>query len=266
MDSTSYKPLQDNRESEDQHSDDEKFWEEAQIRPRSLWRQKWLIGAIILPWCLLLLESVFIADQGAGWNCSSCPPSSQLLYSPAQDAVHYEIKKFNHGFNDDISPLQGPPSDERDKLWEDLYNFGMSAIPKSQATLLPNRTGPIPGLDGQYLVELDVFHQLHCLNNIRMSRYPDRYTTISHNGIPHDFADSHVEHCIDSIRQSLMCHSDISPLVWQWSEEQNAMRMHGDVVHTCRNFDAIREWARARRPEVALDPFERAGGGGAGGG
>ncbi|KAF1985337.1 hypothetical protein K402DRAFT_394681 [Aulographum hederae CBS 113979] len=149
----------------------------------------------------------------------------------------------------------------------------MSSIPKSQARLLPKRTGTIPELEGQYLVELDVFHQLHCLvhsrpssslptkltthqNNIRMSRCPERYGKLSHNDVPHDFADSHVEHCIYSIRQSLMCHSDISPLVWQWSEEQNAVRMHGNVVHTCRNFDVIREWPKKRQPKIALDPFQ----------
>lgn len=30
-------------------------------------------------------------------------------------------------------------------------------------------------MPGQFVVELDVFHQLHCLNAIRKTLYPERY-------------------------------------------------------------------------------------------
>jgi hypothetical protein len=83
-----------------------------------------------------------------------------------------------------------PPSPELDQNWSDLYNFGISQIPKSQAALLPNKTHPIPGDEGNYvrfnsedsqqvvkggclqIVELDVFHNLHCLvrSDIRSPR------------------------------------------------------------------------------------------------
>lgn len=33
----------------------------------------------------------------------------------------------------------------------------------SQAARLVNKTVPIPGEPGQYVVQLNVFHQLHCL-------------------------------------------------------------------------------------------------------
>lgn len=40
---------------------------------------------------------------------------------------------------------------------------GISRITKEQAAQLPNKTQPIPGDDGYYISELDVFHNLHCL-------------------------------------------------------------------------------------------------------
>jgi hypothetical protein len=43
------------------------------------------------------------------------------------------------------------------------------------AAQLPNRTTRIPGDDDGYVVGLDVLHQLHCLNMLRKSLYPDRY-------------------------------------------------------------------------------------------
>jgi hypothetical protein len=36
-------------------------------------------------------------------------------------------------------------------------------IPKSEAALLPNKTYPIKNEPGYYIIQLDVFHQLHCL-------------------------------------------------------------------------------------------------------
>ena len=49
----------------------------------------------------------------------------------------------------------------------------------------------------------------------------------------------HLDHCIDSLRQSLQCSSDISPYVWQWSEEDGAVMGYADIIHTCRDFEAV---------------------------
>ena len=87
------------------------------------------------------------------------------------------------GFGTDLSPYQGPPSPEKDQLWTELYNcmmsahqltcrpepntdviaVGISRIPIEDAAQLVNRTVPIPGDPGQYIIALDVFHELHCL-------------------------------------------------------------------------------------------------------
>jgi Mycotoxin biosynthesis protein UstYa len=87
----------------------------------------------------------------------------------------------------------GPPTNESDEAWEDLYNsavtrippnplilisplgFGISAIPASEASKLPNATVEIKDAPGQYVVGLDVFHQLHCLNKFRKMLRPERY-------------------------------------------------------------------------------------------
>lgn len=53
----------------------------------------------------------------------------------------------------------------------------------------------------------------------------------------------HIAHCIDIIRQSLMCASDVSMYTWAWEEEQGGIHIQMGNPHTCRNFDAIREWA-----------------------
>lgn len=58
--------------------------------------------------------------------------------------------------------------------------------------------------------------------------------------------DIHVDHCVDAIRQSLMCSADISTVVWQWSDGLQKNVFQGGVAHMCRDFDMIQDWARQR--------------------
>ena len=57
----------------------------------------------------------------------------------------------------------------------------------------------------------------------------------------------HLDHCIDAIRQTLMCASDITPMPFAWYLEYQVNFPVFDTLHTCRDFDAIKEWAQARQ-------------------
>lgn len=176
--------------------------------------------------------------------------NTQFLYSPAQDALEYETRVFHESFGKDISIYQQPPSPEVDKAWDELYNFGVTKIPKSIASNLVNKTYRIPGDEEHYVIELDVFHELHCLNMLRKALYPEYYPPIKVFASPtenHLFGVMHRGHCIESIRQSLMCSVDISPIVWQWVDRVQEVRVVGNIIHTCRSFDKVRDWALKRR-------------------
>jgi len=162
--------------------------------------------------------------------------SDQKLYTPVQDILEYESKVFLH--TSDTSPYHGPPSDTVDQAWEDLYSFGVSRIPKNQAALMVNRTIAIPGDEGNYVLILNVFHLLHCLNKLRQALHPDYYPHYGAKGIDHN------EHCLNSIRQSLMCSVDVTPIVWQWDEKAQRSFIRTDTLHSCRNFENIRKWAK----------------------
>jgi len=92
---------------------------------------------IILPWCLLLVLSMWLLFQQY-YREPVQVSVSRLLYSkliavylhflpkidslgPAQDALGYEIKKFRLGLHDDITEYQGDPTPELDERWESLY-------------------------------------------------------------------------------------------------------------------------------------------------
>jgi hypothetical protein len=57
----------------------------------------------------------------------------------------------------------------------------------------------------------------------------------------------HLDHCIESIRQSLMCSGDITPLPFQWWSRYGELSPVAAVTHTCRDFEALRDWAKENR-------------------
>ncbi|KAF7344830.1 hypothetical protein MVEN_01644300 [Mycena venus] len=157
------------------------------------------------------------------------------LYSPAENVVTHRIVKFSRGLADDIPIYERRPSPAVDAAWHKLYSVAETRITKSEALKMPNRTWPLQREPGHYMFALDVFHQLHCLDVLRKQVHPGyNYTRIPI---------SHVRHCIGAIRQALMCSADISTVVWQWSEERQLAEQRDDIVHVCRDFERIREWA-----------------------
>jgi hypothetical protein len=96
------------------------------------------------------------------------------------------------------------------------------------------------------VVQLDVFHQLHCLNRLRKLLYPRVYHT-DLEGEADDDTVYHLEHCVESLRQSLQCASDTSTIFWEWSPANKKMMGNTATTHTCRDFEMIREWAVTHR-------------------
>lgn len=99
---------------------------------------------------------------------------------------------------------------------------------------------------------------------IRQALYPDRYGAMNStvflvdlrahseeplSKVPFD----HVAHCINSIRESLMCSADITPNVWYWDERVQRSIPSFDVVHECRDFGALKEWALERQLDEKFD-------------
>ncbi|KAF8990219.1 hypothetical protein BDQ17DRAFT_1372190 [Cyathus striatus] len=165
------------------------------------------------------------------------------VYSPAGHVIEYEVKTFSQSLVPSRTPFQGPPSPEMDMRWHDLYGVGISTLSKSEADRLPNKTSVIPGEPGHYIASLTVFHHLHCINSIRQTLYPDYYP---HMSLKNQTMFEHIEHCVDIIRQAIMCNPDISTMVWQWDSRANRSIAALDVVHSCRNFDKIKQWAEER--------------------
>jgi hypothetical protein len=99
-----------------------------------------------------------------------------------------------------------------------------------------------------------VYHQLHCLNDIRK--------TFAEYGMAGKQLDKletmHKFHCVDSLRQSLMCNADLSLIHWHWKERHTLPGRHfpnATTTHICRKWSKIHDWATEHRlDENMYDP------------
>lgn len=175
--------------------------------------------------------------------------SVDLLYSPARDLVTYKVVRFHNDYNEKTI-YQQEPSPEVDEAWDDLYrHLVVSRINAGQAAKLGESTLRIATEPDNFVMGLDVFHQLHCLNGIRKVLPNNLPYYLEHNDTAHGVVleTHHAAHCVEMLRQLLICNADISPVTWKWDPLLNRSAPLIYNEHQCRDFDKVREWAFEHR-------------------
>lgn len=66
------------------------------------------------------------------------------------------------------------------------------------------------------MAQIDVFHQLHCLNTLRMIAYPDYYEPGEKCNEHPEMWYVHVNHCVDILMQNIMCNANVDLYTLQW--------------------------------------------------
>lgn len=51
---------------------------------------------------------------------------------------------------------------------------------------------------------------------------------------------------MDSLRQTLMCYGDMTPIALEWSLNRGYWMPNFEMAHTCRDFDSLKAWAKTR--------------------
>ena len=169
-----------------------------------------------------------------------------------------------------------PPSDTERILNSKDSNMRFSSA--EMEAIDPKRAQQAVALpDGGYFATLTVFHELHCLvretfrYHSDLSKVEDQITDLTLQKRLHrymypssyfpnlsdqEMEDNrfHNEHCIDMLRQSVMCHGDISPVTMRWGQTQPIPLGNFSSPHECVNWAAINEWAKERSVEKVIEP------------
>ncbi|KAI1124452.1 hypothetical protein F5Y10DRAFT_249326 [Nemania abortiva] len=186
-------------------------------RPELLPRLRSIIyfGAVILIWLITLgLSYLFgVSREHLG------PPA---VYKPTGD-LHY----YMH-FNGSFAQGSGPESDD---LWDSLFPEKLGFVKHPEVA---------PDVAG-----IAVFHQLHCLNMLRIAFFASTDGTLeemaSHDhDANHRASLHHIRHCFEYLRQSLMCLSDANLENMNYTTQGVS---GWQTERTCRNFEGLRSWA-----------------------
>ncbi|KAF7591896.1 hypothetical protein BBP40_000943 [Aspergillus hancockii] len=252
-----------------------KLGEDTDSPPRTRTKFNW---PVVIPWIMasgLALFSGYLLWHQRGLKTSYGAYTTDL---PAvRPLVSYEERVFTGKFayNEEtgmiyreVDPSQpqyaGVPSPDIDASWEELLRGEFPVLTDEEAAPYTPDLLKIPNT-GEYHFEFDMLHSLHCLNAIRKLLDKEYYAhdleamhrfaqNTSH--LPSDWHRIHIDHCLDQVRQSIMCHGDLTPApLFSWKGVPLALAV--GQSHTCRKWGPIREWMDSRNKEHA--PLEEEG-------
>ncbi|KUI64132.1 hypothetical protein VM1G_10894 [Cytospora mali] len=154
--------------------------------------------------------------------------------------------------------LLGDPSPEVDENWKQYIGKRYFSISEEEATRAwgDKRHEYIDQRHGGYTAGLDVFHNLHCINALRIALHPEYYQANSsrhgHNHL------THTEHCLDILRQSIQCYGSTTLIPTKFFEGLERNYIDSDQTHVCRDFNYLRDFVTSRaRGHEAYVPRDR---------
>ncbi|KAG1724441.1 uncharacterized protein EDB91DRAFT_1062835, partial [Suillus paluster] len=161
------------------------------------------------------------------------------------------------------SIYRGSPSPEVEAAWNNIAVDG-SPVRMTLEELL--RTGEKPSPDmarypdaygGGYMASIESNHMLHCLNMLRKVTWGDHYGP-SGNDVHEspEYFRIHLDHCIELLRQYILCHSDVVMISYDW-ERSDAFFPNFNVRHQCRDFEKILDWVDEHRVVIPKSEMVR---------
>jgi hypothetical protein len=150
------------------------------------------------------------------------------------------------------------PSPEVDAAWNRIAAAdGIYAMSASDVALAgknpelavdaPASWGFPPGKSKMFGIE--GFHLLHCLNTVRKSLINtyDYYWGEEYGFAPPAVFARHLNHCVEMLRQHLMCHTDLEPFTFNWRVGQTKPYADFSIQKTCVDFNYLLEWSETHK-------------------
>ncbi|KZZ98821.1 hypothetical protein AAL_02372 [Moelleriella libera RCEF 2490] len=94
-------------------------------------------------------------------------------------------------------------------------------------------------------------HQLHCLHYLWQDHHRAYFADMERKAkaVP-DMYERHFEHCVDYIRQSLMCHYDTALVTYDWVGQHQNPTPNANAMHKCVDWGAVQAWLQDRAIEM----------------
>ncbi|KAF2431302.1 hypothetical protein EJ08DRAFT_713446 [Tothia fuscella] len=214
---------------------------------------------------LLLLCLSYLLTAGGGawlgsnWLFSPASICAELTarYSPVIGdlGLSYKTVQYNGSFFK-LNAFRQDAGPEVDAAWSSLgVDYRAIAVPSDQASrsgFAQDQVKISEKYGGGFPANVEGLHHLHCLNLLRKSLYYnfDYYHAQGEGAFKNNdvILKNHITHCLDIIRQQLMCIVDVGMLgqVW-WDPQAPKSFVDFNTKHMCRSFEEIRQWAEERQ-------------------
>ncbi|KAI0013866.1 hypothetical protein F4779DRAFT_624984 [Xylariaceae sp. FL0662B] len=236
------------RQSYEKSSKDRLLEEESlpnHYNRQPFWRSTWVWAFHISIFCLYILVLILVTTTKTGRV-----KYQGLPFSPAVEALEYQDTIFT--LEDKIqekSRFSGRPSANLDKAWHDLLNAeNIRLEPEVMRHYGREEIGVIIPDGNGFIGTLNVYHELHCLKRIHQFMYPEYYFK-DFTPRQHELNRLHNEHCIDFLRQSVMCHGDIGLITYEWHDD-SLIPVANATSHQCVNWQKLDQWTKDRTVDM----------------
>ncbi|MCJ1268850.1 hypothetical protein MMC22_008738 [Lobaria immixta] len=152
------------------------------------------------------------------------------------------------------SPYKGPPTPQVHQAWQELMQYGQISVTADDILRIGHNLTSVQypaSAGGGYLATAMGTHAIHCLHYIWQDHYigisPEVQST--KDSIP-EMYELHYEHCVDYIRQYLMCKFDTTIMPFNWVRNHQNPTPNGNTIHKCVNWDSLQKWLKNRAVPV----------------
>ncbi|KAI0543946.1 hypothetical protein F4679DRAFT_566704 [Xylaria curta] len=213
------------------------------------------IGFLLLIICvILMIWTISLWKLSAAHICGSSTTNGVIKdpYSPANSVIEYEYRLMYE--ND--TRFTGHPGPEWERSMHQLMDGTLLRISDAELQLLD--TNSIPFKNGGYAAGLGIAHNLHCVKKIKQFIYREYfYPDLDAAESEFEYTQSHADHCLDFLRQSVMCHIDYTMYTLYWGERQQDIPTHKmPGAQKCVNWNKLHEWMieRSENTDMLVRP------------
>ncbi|RAK95913.1 oxidase ustYa family protein [Aspergillus ibericus CBS 121593] len=190
--------------------------------------------------------------------CASKPSLSNAFPSlHAAGALEYETRTWPVSIHN--NPFAGKPRPELEEAWHHLFEKNNIRVHKEDLDFYNVTSLPITEStdnDTDWVGQMGVFHELHCLKRVRHWIYRDHYLADAPETVLIE-EEAHVDHCMELLREAIICRGDPTLSGFRWigpdeGGEGYHLTVEAPGYHTCVNWEKLRAW----NDERAIDAFE----------
>ncbi|KAK3380986.1 hypothetical protein B0H63DRAFT_523720 [Podospora didyma] len=143
--------------------------------------------------------------------------------------------------------------------WTSLLRVGMMSLSEDELRQVgapPTSVRLPPEGGGGYLAYLASHHHLHCLYLLHQSLHSEYFATRSVVwDMPAHLRLSHWDHCVEELRQYIICNADSTAVTHDWVEGLSQPAPNQGNPRLCANWEAHFQWQLDRQAPAPSTPL-----------